>query len=111
VKWLVLIALLGGTFSFIPVMRSSTRALQRACLLLGLLPFAISPLHITMAFVSWVDWPGFVTGAEFSAVDALALSLYCVLPRVRHSLPFRISFALYFLATLLSTLQATAPVA
>ena len=110
-KWLALIALLGVTFSFIPVMRSSARSVEKACLLLGFLPFALEPLHITMAFVSWLDWPGFSKGAEFSAVDALVLSLYCVLPRVRHSLPFRISFALYFLATLFSASQAFAPAA
>ena len=62
-----------------------------------------------MAFVSWPDWPGFVKGAEFSVVDALTLSIYFALPRVQHPLPFRISFALYFLATLLSALQAFAP--
>ena len=111
VKWLSLIALLAATFSLVRVMRSRPRAVQIACVALGFSPFVPGNFHLTMAFVSWADWPGFVTGAEFSVVDALTLSIYLFLPRVQHPLPFRISFALYFLATLLSALQAFAPVA
>lgn len=110
-KWLSLIALLAATFSLVRVMRSRPRAVQIACLALGFSPFILGDLHLTMAFVSWSDWPGFVTGAEFSVVDALTLSLYFSLPRVQHPLPFRISFALYLFATLLSALQAFAPIA
>jgi O-antigen ligase len=79
-------------------------------MLVAVLPFVMEPLHVTMAVISWPSWPGFVTGTEFTVLDALALSLFFALPRVRQSLPFRISFALYLFATLLSALQASVPI-
>jgi O-antigen ligase len=48
---------------------------------------------------------------EFSVVDALVLAIYFTLPRAQHPLPFRLSMALYFLAVLLSTLNAQTPMA
>src|SRR5260370_7903577 len=64
-----------------------------------------------MAICSAADWGGYVTGAEISGLDLVALALYISLPRGRHSLAFRFSMAFYFLATVISALQALAPVA
>jgi O-antigen ligase len=70
-----------------------------------------SPLHLYMAAISWPDWPGFVKGAEFSVLDAIALSVYFSLPSARYPLPFRISMALYFVSALLSAFQTPVPLA
>jgi O-antigen ligase len=80
-------------------------------MLMGFLPFALVPLHLNMAAISWPTWPGHVRGTEFSALDALALALYFSLPRSPHLLPFRLSMALYFFAALLSAVSAEGPVA
>ena len=77
---------------------------------LGFLPFAVNYFHLYMAIYSAAEWGGYVKGAEFSLLDAVALILYISLPRVRHSLPFRLSMALYFLATVLSAFQALFPI-
>ena len=79
--------------------------------LVAFLPFVMEQFHINMAVISWPNWPGYVTGTEFTVIDAFTLSLYFALPRIRQSLPFRISFALYFFATLLSALVAFVPMA
>jgi O-antigen ligase len=50
-------------------------------------------------------------GVESSALDLLAVAIYLGQGRSRHPLPFRFSLTLYFLAVLLSSLQAEAPVA
>ena len=84
---------------------------------MGFLPFVLvsvpglGGLHLYMAINSWAEWPGYVKGIEFSVLDALALALYFSLPGTRHPLPFRFSMALYFLATLLSALEAEVPMA
>ena len=110
-KWLSLAALLVATVSLIPTIRSNTRVRGIVWALVAFLPFVMEPLHITMAVISWPTWPGFVTGTEVTVVDALTLSLYFALPPIRQSLPFRISFALYFIVIILSALQAFVPIA
>lgn len=78
-------------------------------MLMGFLPFALTPYHLYMAVISWKDWPGYVKGAEFSVLDALTLAIYFSLPSTRHPLPFKLSMALYFLAVLFSGLQSAVP--
>jgi O-antigen ligase len=80
-------------------------------MLMGFLPFALIPLHLNMAAISWPLWQGHVKGTEFSALDALALALYLSLPRSPYPLPFRLSMALYFFAALLSAISAAVPAA
>jgi len=80
-------------------------------MLLGFLPFALTFAHLDMAFISWLGWPGYLKGAEFSVMDGLALALYLSAPRARHPLPFRWSMGLYFLATVLSSAQGAEPTA
>ena len=45
-------------------------------MIIGFLPWVLGTFHLTMAVISWVDWPGYVKGAEFSLLDALALAVY-----------------------------------
>jgi hypothetical protein len=77
---------------------------------MGFLPFALIPLHLRMAFITW-NWGGFVQGFEFSVIDAIAIALYFGTRCSPRPVPFKLSMALYFIAVLLSTLQARAPTA
>ena len=74
-------------------------------MLMGFLPWVLD-LHLQVAVVSDIGWPGHVTGLEFGVLDSLALAVYFSLPRARQPLPFRIPMVLYFSAVLLSAFQA-----
>ena len=109
-KWVGLFILLAAIAPLYGWLRRNPDALPKAMALMGFLPWVLN-YHLYMATISWVDWPGFVKGAEFNVLDALALAVYFSRPSARHSVPFRISMALYFGAVLLSVFQASAPVA
>jgi O-antigen ligase len=111
VKWVSLIILLAAMVPVYGWLRRKPHQAPKIWMLMGCLPFAFSSLHLNMAAISWPEWAGHVKGIEFSALDALALTLYLSLPRAQHPLPFRFSMALYFLAALLSALQAESPMA
>ncbi len=80
---------------------------------MGLLPFVLTvgPHALYIAIISWPGWPGFVKGAEFSAIDVLALAIYFAQPRARQSLPFLLPMGLYFTAVMVSILPAQVPMA
>src|SRR5260370_42558146 len=88
-------------------LRRNPRQAPKLWMLMGFLPFALSFAHLDMAIISWLGWPGYLQGAEFSVLDGLALALYLSLQGERHAVPFRLSMALYLLATLLSAFQAS----
>ena len=112
-KWVALNVLLAAGIFFSWWLRRYPSAVPKALMLMGFLPLALSSdsLRLYMAAISWADWPGFVKGAEFSVLDAVALALYFSLPSARYALPFRISMALYFVSVLLSAFQAQVPMA
>jgi hypothetical protein len=95
-------------------LRRNPRHAPKVWMLLGFMPFGLGILpggiRLYMAIISW-EWSGHVKGMEFSLLDALALAIYFGLPRTRHSLPFLFSMALYFLATVLSAIDAAVPMA
>lgn len=112
VKWVFLAVIFGGVLPLSGWLRQNPNKAPTVWVLFGLLPFILGSLHLTVAPISWAGWPGYVQGAEISALDALAIAVYFSLPRGgRHSLPFRLSMALYFIAVLLSALQAQVPIA
>jgi hypothetical protein len=111
VKWVALIITLAAIIPLSGWLRRNPRASPKLWMLMGFLPFVVTDLHLYMAIDSWADWGGYVKGAEFSILDVLALAVCFSLPGGRHPLPFRFSMALYFLATLLSAVQAEQPVA
>jgi hypothetical protein len=90
-------------------LRRTPDAAPKIWMLVGFLPFVLEPLHLSMSAISWSGWPSYAKGAEFSALDAVALALYFSLPGAPPPLPFRLSMALYFLAVLLSLFQAVEP--
>jgi O-antigen ligase len=111
VKWVALTILLAAVLPLSHWLRQNPREAPKLWMLLGFLPFALSFAHLNMAIISWLGWPGYLQGAEFSVLDALALALYLSLPGTRHAVPFRLSMALYFVSTVFSAFQATAPTA
>jgi len=78
-------------------------------MLVGFLPFVMVEFHLLMAVVSHNYWPGHVSGVDVTVLDAVILALNISLPSSRHRLPFQLPMVLYFLAVLLSVLQAESP--
>jgi O-antigen ligase len=111
VKWVGFIIVVAAIGPLVGWLRRNPNAIIRVLMLMGFLPWALGTFHLYMAIISWVDWPGFAKGAEFSVLDALALAVYFSLPRARHPLPFRLLMALYFVAVSLSVFQARVPMA
>ena len=110
-KWAALIVVLAAAIALSAWLRGNCSCHLKRPDVDGSLPFTLIPFHLYMAAISWTEWPGYVPGAGFSVLDALALALYLSLPGSRHPLPFRLSMALYFVAVLLSALQADVPTA
>ena len=110
-KWVSLIMVLAAIAPVSNWLHRNPHQAPKLWMLLGFLPFALSFTHLNMAFISWLAWPGYLLGAEFSLLDGLAIALYLSLQGVPHAVPFRLSMALYFLATLLSATQASEPTA
>ncbi len=110
-KWVGLAIVLLVIIPISGWLRRNPAEAPKAWTVLGLFPFLLTVSHSEMAFISWLDWPGYVKGAEFSVLDGLTLALYLSLPKRRHPLPFRFAMASYFFAVLLAALQAEVPTA
>jgi O-antigen ligase len=108
-KWVVLISLLAAIFPMSNWLRRNPHQAPTVWIVMGALPFALFPLHLYMAMISWDQWPGHTKGIEFSALDALAIAVYLTLPPPARPLPFRVSMGLYFGACLLSAAMARVP--
>jgi O-antigen ligase len=109
VKWVALGICLILVIPLSVWLRHNPRQSLKFWMLLGFLPFVVGYYHLYMAVISRAEWGGYVKGAEVSVLDLVALTLYMSLPGVRQPLAFRFSMAFYFLATVLSALQALAP--
>ncbi len=109
-KWIFLL----GLIFLVPVMaaqfRSNPRYLLWAGVAIGFLPFGLGPLHLYVAPVSWASWPGPVKGIEISLLDAIAVSIIIVTPRVRIPLPIMIAFSIYLFSVCLSVFFAVSTV-
>src|SRR6202030_3725864 len=110
-KWAALAIALAVTMPLSDWLRRNPQQSLKVWMLMGFLPFVIGDLHLYMAVDSWAEWGGYIKGAELTALDLLALALYLSMRGGRYSLPFRLSMGLYFLAALLSALQAEFPIA
>ncbi len=105
-KWVSLFITLAAIVPLAQWIRRNPQHTPKIWVLIGFLPFGTRPFHLFMAAVSWPDWAGYVKGFEFSILDALALAMCISLPGRQRVLPFRILMICYFLAVLLSALQA-----
>jgi O-antigen ligase len=111
VKWVALFIVLAAIMPLSVWLRRNPRFTPKLWMLFGILPFGLSFLHLYMAAISWADWPGYVKGAEFSVLDALALAIYFTLPAERSRMPFVFFMAAYFIAVVLSVAEARVPMA
>ena len=111
-KFAILLVALASVLPLSGWLRANPQHKSKIWTLFGFLPFVIPAVpHLNIAIISWADWPGFVKGAEISALDLFALAIYISLPRSQNTLPFRLSMGLYFFAVLLSASQASVPFA
>jgi len=111
VKWVVFLILLGSIRPLSIWLRRNPEKSPLLWMFAGFMPFVMANLHLYFAIDSWAEWPGFVKGAEFSVLDAIAIAVYLSLPKARNPLPFRFSMGFYFFACLISALQAEVPMA
>ena len=112
-KYVLLIVALTTILPLAGWLRRNPQYATKVWIVVGALPFVIStgPHPLYIAVISWSGWPGYVQGAEISAIDIIVLAIYLGQPRAQHPLPFRFSMAVYFIAVLLSALQTPVPTA
>jgi O-antigen ligase len=93
-KYVFLAFGLVGIFPLSVWLRRNPKQLPKIWTLVGFLPFGATIIpHVYIAIVSWPEWPGFVKGAEVSALDLLLVALYINMPKRPGKLPFRVSMA------------------
>jgi hypothetical protein len=104
-KYGILFIALAGVLPLAAWIRRYPSIVPKIWMLVGPLVFVQTAVpHLNIALVSWAEWPGFVKGFEFSALDLIVLALYLSLPRSSNPLPFRFSMFLYFFAVIFSQL-------
>ncbi len=108
-KWIGLAIVLIAIIPLSGWLRRNPAQAPKAWILMGLLPFLLTVSHSVMAIISWVEWPGYAKGAEFTVLDGFAIALYLSLPGERRPLPFRFAMGSYFFAVMVSALQAQVP--
>ena len=109
-KWALLLMAAASMVPLYGWLRRNPREAPKLWILVGFLAVEHGPLHVYMAIDSVAGfWPGYTLGAEISLLDLIAVAIYFVLPRSKHSLPFLFSMGFYFLAVLLSVFQGSVP--
>ncbi len=110
-KWAALAVVLAAFFPLADWLRRNPSHTPKVWMLVGVLPFFLATLHFMVAPISWAAWPGYVHGAELTAIDVIAAAFYLVLPRAGGRLPFRLSMVIYFFVVVASTIPAKVPMA
>jgi O-antigen ligase len=111
-KYVILAFGLVGVLPLSVWLRRNPQHLTKIWALVGFLPFGATIVpHAYIAVVSWPEWPGFVKGAEVSALDLLLLALYLNMLKTGRKLPFRVSMSCYFLAVIFAIPFASVPTA
>jgi O-antigen ligase len=91
-------------------LRDNPRHIQKVWVLVGFLPIGITAIpHLYIAVISWSGWPGFVKGAEISALDFVVFALWIGLPKSRAGIPFKTFMVLYLLTVVVSSFGADTP--
>ena len=109
-KWALLLIAAASMVPLSAWLRRNPREAPKLWILVGFLAVEHGPLHVYMAIDSVAGfWPGYTLGAEISLLDLIAVAIYFVLPRSKHSLPFLFSMGFYFFAVFLSVFQGSVP--
>lgn len=105
-KWIFLAFMLVLTPVLISQLRANPKAFLVVGFLIGLGPFAISPLHLSVAPISWAGWPGTVQGLEVTILDFIAIAILFVTTPSRTSTSLKVSLAIIMAGFVLSTFAA-----
>jgi hypothetical protein len=106
VKWVFLLGLLVFTPWLTVHLKANPKHLPYAGFAMGLLPFLLSGLNLTASPIAWPHWSGPVKGLDVSLIDGVALAVLLSTRRVSTPVAIRVSFAIYGLAVLISTLTS-----
>ena len=105
-KWVFLLGLLVFTPWLTAHLKANPKHLPYAGFAIGILPFMMSGLNLTASPIAWPYWPGPVKGMDVSLIDAVALAVLMSSRRVSTPVAIKISFAIYMLAVVISTLRS-----
>ena len=105
-KWVFLLGLLVFTPWLTVHLKANPKHLPYAGFAMGLLPFLLSGLNLTASPIAWPHWSGPVKGLDVSLIDGVALAVLLSTRRVSTPVAIRVSFAIYGLAVLISTLTS-----
>ena len=105
-KWVFLLGLLVFTPWLTVHLKANPKHLPYAGFAMGLLPFLLSGLNLTASPIAWPHWPGPVKGLDVSLIDAVALAVLLSTRSVSTPVAIKVSFAIYGLAVLISTLTS-----
>jgi len=109
VKFIGLLIFLALIPLFHALLLSGPAGKRLVAFLLGFTPFVLQVAHIVVAPVSWLYWPGYVKGIEFSLIDSIAVAVVLTpragRARAIHAAPF---FAMIAVA-LVSGIHAQVP--
>ena len=110
-KWIFILALIG----LVPLLSNWYRAnpalRTRVWMVLGFLPFAISPYHLYVAPISWAMWPGYVKGVEVSVLDAIAVAIILATPARDRPVKMKWPLLLFITTIVMSIFQSRLPMA
>jgi hypothetical protein len=112
VKWLIFVFGLACAIPLTGWLKTHPRELPKVLMLTCALPLVMGalPKHEIVLFGN-PDWPGYSKGFSVSIMDLAILAMYFNLSRTRTPLPFKLTFAFYIGAVLLSALHAPNPTA
>jgi O-antigen ligase len=111
-KWVFFAVCVVSVFPFAGWLRRNPDQARIVWVIFGFLPFGLAAVpDLDIALINWAGWAGYVQGALFSALDALALAIFFALPKSETPLPFLRPMLFYFGAMLLSVFQAFVPMA
>ncbi len=99
-KWVILLLTIIALPLLTQWLRGNEKSSHRVSALLGFLPFVYAPWHLTVAPISWANWPGYVRGVELSALDVVALAIILSRTHKNYSLPFKWQMVFYFVVVL-----------
>jgi hypothetical protein len=66
----------------------------------------LSGFNLTASPISWPSWPGPVKGLDFSLIDSVAVAVLLSSRRISTPTSIKISFSIYAIAVLISTLRS-----
>lgn len=108
-KWVALLLFIAIVPALAAWLRGNAQRRPIVWTILGLLPFVMDPLHLSVAPIAWPMWPGYVKGMEVSLLDAVALAVLLSSSNVRIRSPMLIVLPVYILLVLISMVNSGVP--